>query len=82
MQCSWFANEHAYSSLRQRKYGHALRKFLEVQKVRSLKLFGQPLMHGAQFFEDFWDDQFDYHTYAIRKSTLRAYVRYMLRGHM
>lgn len=58
MQCMWYELEWAASMLRQRKYGPALKKFAAVEK----------------HFADFAEDQFDFHTYCIRKTTLRAYV--------
>lgn len=35
-------------------------------------------LHVFKHFEDFQEDQFDFHTYCLRKMTLRAYVE-MLR---
>jgi len=62
MQCMWYALEVARSHLRQGEYGKALKNFVAVDK----------------HFNDIVEDQFDFHTYCIRKMTLRAYVR-MLR---
>lgn len=62
MQCMWYELECGASQLRQRKYGLALKRFFAVEK----------------HINDFVDDQFDFHTYCIRKMTLRAYVQ-MLR---
>lgn len=58
MQCMWYELEWAESQLRQKRYGHALKKFAAVEK----------------HFSDFVEDQFDFHSYCIRKMTLRAYV--------
>jgi hypothetical protein len=58
MQCLWFAVESAESFLRQKKYGMALKKFTQVEK----------------HFVDFYDDQFDFHNYCLRKATLRNYI--------
>ena len=58
MQVLWIANEYGFASLRAGEYGPALKKFLQVE----------------QHFEDFIDDQFDFHGYCLRKMTLRAYV--------
>jgi peptide alpha-N-acetyltransferase len=44
--------------LSQNDMGKALKKFVAIEK----------------HFDDFADDQFDFHTYCIRKMTLRAYV--------
>ncbi|KAF1331348.1 N-terminal acetyltransferase a complex subunit nat1-like protein, partial [Globisporangium splendens] len=62
MQCMWYEIECGQSQLRQKKYGLALKRFFAVEK----------------HINDFVDDQFDFHTYCIRKMTLRAYIQ-MLR---
>ncbi|CAI5780288.1 N-alpha-acetyltransferase 16, auxiliary subunit isoform X1 [Podarcis lilfordi] len=58
MQCMWFQTECALAFQRLGKYGDALKKCHEVER---------------HFFE-ITDDQFDFHTYCMRKMTLRAYV--------
>ncbi|XP_063282034.1 N-alpha-acetyltransferase 16, NatA auxiliary subunit [Pelobates fuscus] len=58
MQCMWFQTECAAAFQRQGKYGEALKKCHEIER---------------HFFE-ITDDQFDFHTYCMRKMTLRAYV--------
>ncbi|XP_061485908.1 N-alpha-acetyltransferase 16, NatA auxiliary subunit isoform X2 [Rhineura floridana] len=58
MQCMWFQTECALAFQRLGKYGDALKKCYEVER---------------HFFE-ITDDQFDFHTYCMRKMTLRAYV--------
>ncbi|OCT95551.1 N-alpha-acetyltransferase 16, NatA auxiliary subunit isoform X1 [Xenopus laevis] len=58
MQCIWFQTECARAFQRQGKYGEALKKCHEIER---------------HFFE-ITDDQFDFHTYCMRKMTLRAYV--------
>ena len=62
MQCMWWELESAASYLRQGDVGRALKAFTSVEK----------------HFSDIVEDQFDFHTYCVRKMTLRAYVR-MLR---
>ena len=62
MQCMWYELEIAKSYRRTGDYGRALKNFTSVDK----------------HFTDIVEDQFDFHTYCVRKMTLRAYVR-MLR---
>ncbi|KAI8060823.1 NMDA receptor-regulated protein 1-domain-containing protein [Gongronella butleri] len=58
MQCQWFMMEQGYAFLREKNYGKALKRFHSVIK----------------FYDDFFEDQFDFHAYCLGKSTLRAYV--------
>mmetsp|Transcript_26195 Transcript_26195/g.43350 ORF Transcript_26195/g.43350 Transcript_26195/m.43350 type:complete len:859 (+) Transcript_26195:51-2627(+) len=59
MQCMWFELESAYCHLRLGYYGRALKQFTAVEK----------------HFNDIVEDQFDFHTYCVRKMTLRSYVK-------
>ncbi|KAI8988124.1 NMDA receptor-regulated protein 1-domain-containing protein [Mycotypha africana] len=58
MQCQWFMVEEGYAYLRKKEYGKALKRFHALNK----------------FYEIYFDDQFDFHSYCLRKLTLRAYV--------
>jgi len=58
MQCMWFENEAGYNMLSQEEFGSGLVQFTAV------------LGH----FADITEDQFDFHTYCLRKMTLRSYV--------
>ncbi|KAJ7522001.1 hypothetical protein O6H91_19G078300 [Diphasiastrum complanatum] len=62
MQCIWYELASGDSHFRQGALGKALKKYLAVEK----------------HYNDMVEDQFDFHTYCLRKMTLRAYVR-MLR---
>ncbi|RKO93510.1 NMDA receptor-regulated protein 1-domain-containing protein [Blyttiomyces helicus] len=58
MQCMWFALESGKSYVRQGKPGRALKKFHQIER----------------HFVDIYDDQFDFHSYSLRKMTLRSYI--------
>ncbi|KAK6637267.1 N-alpha-acetyltransferase 15, NatA auxiliary subunit [Polyplax serrata] len=58
MQCMWFQTECALAYQRLGKYGEALKKCHEVDR----------------HFSEIIEDQFDFHTYCMRKMTLRSYV--------
>lgn len=58
MQCMWFQTECALASKRMEQWGEALKKCHEIER------------HFAEIIED----QFDFHTYCMRKMTLRSYV--------
>lgn len=62
MQACWYETECGEAHLRRKEYGKALKQLTYVHK----------------HFDDMEYDQFDFHTYCMRKMTLRAYVR-MLR---
>jgi len=59
MQCMWFGTEMAAAYQRQNQIGAALRKCHQIEKN----------------FIEITDDQFDFHTYCMRKVTLCAYIR-------
>jgi peptide alpha-N-acetyltransferase len=59
MQCMWYTLGVADSHLRCGRLGLALKRYGVVRK----------------HFEDFYEDQLDFHNYCVRKVTLRAYVR-------
>merc|ERR1719359_1245068 len=58
MQCMWYESAVGRSYTRQKNYGKALKKF------------GETFKH----FNDIAEDQFDFHNYCLRKSTLKTYV--------
>jgi peptide alpha-N-acetyltransferase len=58
MQCVWFLTEDGESYFRQGKLSLALKRFDTVYKV----------------FETWTDDQFDFHSFSLRKGMVRAYV--------
>ncbi|KDR18769.1 NMDA receptor-regulated protein 1 [Zootermopsis nevadensis] len=58
MQCMWFQTECALAYQRLEKWGESLKKCHEVDR----------------HFSEIIEDQFDFHTYCMRKMTLRSYV--------
>ncbi|KDE04801.1 hypothetical protein MVLG_04765 [Microbotryum lychnidis-dioicae p1A1 Lamole] len=62
MQCLWILQEEAESFLRQGKEAMALKRYHQLFDI----------------FTEIEEDQYDFHSYCIRKSTLRAYIN-MLR---
>lgn len=58
MQCMWFQTECALSYQRTERWGDALKKCHEIDR----------------HFSEIIEDQFDFHTYCMRKMTLRSYV--------
>lgn len=59
MQCMWFLKETAQAYYRMGMLGMALKKCYEVDG----------------YFSEVTEDQFDFHTYCMRKMTLRAYIK-------
>ncbi|KAL3476367.1 NMDA receptor-regulated protein 1-domain-containing protein [Aspergillus californicus] len=58
MQCVWYLTEDGEAYLRQRKLGLALKRFQAVYNI----------------FDVWHEDQFDFHSFSLRKGMIRAYV--------
>ncbi|KAL2860734.1 peptide alpha-N-acetyltransferase complex A subunit NAT1 [Aspergillus lucknowensis] len=58
MQCVWYLTEDGEAYLRQRKLGLALKRFHAVFNI----------------FDVWQEDQFDFHSFSLRKGMIRAYV--------
>lgn len=58
MQCMWFETESANAYRRLHKYGESLKKCHQVER----------------HFQEIIEDQFDFHSYCMRKMTLCSYV--------
>ena len=58
MQCVWYITEDGESYLRQGKLGLALKRFYSINDI----------------FEVWQEDQFDFHSFSLRKGQIRAYV--------
>lgn len=58
MQCVWFLTEDGEAYLRQKKLGLALKRLHAVNNI----------------FDAWQEDQFDFHSFSLRKGMIRAYV--------
>ncbi|KAH8697552.1 putative acetyltransferase catalytic subunit [Talaromyces proteolyticus] len=58
MQCVWYLTEDAEAYLRQKKLGLALKRFHAVFNI----------------FDVWQEDQFDFHSFSLRKGMIRAYI--------
>jgi peptide alpha-N-acetyltransferase len=58
MQCMWYLLEDGEAYLRQEKYGLALKRFTAI----------------ADIFDIWHEDQFDFHSFSLRKGQIRAYI--------
>ncbi|PSN73119.1 TPR-like protein [Corynespora cassiicola Philippines] len=58
MQCMWYLLEDGEAYMRQNKLGLALKRFTAVSDI----------------FETWHEDQFDFHSFSLRKGQIRAYI--------
>ncbi|KAJ4296687.1 hypothetical protein N0V90_006735 [Kalmusia sp. IMI 367209] len=58
MQCMWYLLEDGEAYLRQNKLGLALKRFTAIVDI----------------FETWQEDQFDFHSFSLRKGQIRAYI--------
>ena len=58
MQCMWYITEDGEAYLRQSKLGLALKRFTSIYNI----------------FDIWQEDQFDFHSFSLRKGQIRAYV--------
>ncbi|KAI9656742.1 MAG: hypothetical protein M1821_003381 [Bathelium mastoideum] len=58
MQCIWYLTEDGESFFRQQKFGLALKRFHALYDI----------------FETWNEDQFDFHSFSLRKGQIRAYI--------
>lgn len=58
MQALWYLSEEASAFARAGNVAMALKRLAQLDKI----------------FQEFWDDQLDFHSYCMRKMTLRSYV--------
>ncbi|KAH5073392.1 hypothetical protein HBI17_147320 [Parastagonospora nodorum] len=58
MQCMWYLLEDGEAYLRKQDFGHALKRFTAI----------------ADIFDVWHEDQFDFHSFSLRKGQIRAYM--------
>jgi tetratricopeptide (TPR) repeat protein len=58
MQCMWYLLEDGEAYLRKQDFGHALKRFTAI----------------ADIFDQWFEDQFDFHSFSLRKGQIRAYM--------
>jgi hypothetical protein len=80
MQCLWVLQEEGESFVRQGKFALALKRYHQMFDVSGSSLLvararGLMARYGRQIFTEIEEDQYDFHSYCVRKSTLRAYVK-------
>lgn len=61
MQVIWYETAEAHSYLRQKDYGKAMKRFMDIEK----------------HFSDFYSDQLDFMNFCFRKMTLRQYIKFL-----
>ena len=81
MQCSWYLLEEGDAYKRAGNLPMAVKRYEQVISVRIV--FKRELAHKfkkwhpvssiPQVFQEFEDDEYDFHTYSLRKLTLNAY---------
>jgi N-alpha-acetyltransferase 15/16, NatA auxiliary subunit len=67
----WFALEDGEAYSRQGKYGLALKRFHSVWKVSPYLR----MKANKQHFDDWEEDQYDFHSYSFRKGPIRDYIK-------
>lgn len=85
MQCSWYELELAACLAKKQEWGCSLKKYGKQTNRNTSSLrdddrfvltFSFRCFSAAvvKHFDDFHEDQFDFHSYCLRKVTLRAYI--------
>jgi peptide alpha-N-acetyltransferase len=73
MQCMWYELHCANAHYSLGQYGEALKKCHQVEKVRlTMNFYAIDLF---KHFVSFYEDQYDFHSYCIRKATLCSYMK-------
>lgn len=74
MQVMWYSLAAARSYQRQKNDAMALKQWDNIRRVSRAVQGGAAALSLPQHYLQIREDQFDFHTYCLRKVTLRAYV--------
>lgn len=80
MQSSFYFIEEAEAYMRTGKLNMALKRFHGIAKVPSHLLITRADLYSQcalQLFDDHEEDQYDFHSYALRKYTFNAYIGFI-----
>ena len=77
MQSLMFLTEDGDSHNRSGRLAMGLKRYVAVQKVRDARSHRQSKAEAlSQTFNEFEDDQYDFHGYSLRKFTINIYLKY------
>lgn len=77
MQSLMFLTEDGDSHNRSGRFAMALKRYVAVQKVRDVRSYRWFKTEAlSQAFNEFEDDQYDFHGYSLRKFTINIYMKY------
>lgn len=77
MQSLLFLTEDGDSHNRSGRLAMALKRYVAVQKVRDMCSYRRSKAEVlCQTFNEFEDDQYDFHGYSLRKFTINIYMKY------
>ena len=77
MQSLMYLIEDGDSHNRSGRFAMALKRYVAVQKVRDARSYYRSKAEALiQTFNEFEDDQYDFHGYSLRKFTINIYMKY------
>jgi len=77
MQSLLFLTEDGDSHNRSDRLAMALKRYVAIQKVRDVRSHHRSKAKSlSQTFNEFEDDQYDFHGYSLRKFTINIYMKY------
>jgi len=72
-----FLTEDGDSHNRSGRLAMALKRYVAVQKVRDINSCRRSITKASsQTFNEFEDDQYDFHGYSLRKFAINIYMKY------